>query len=298
MDNLLAVFVYFLCGGLARRLAIFPRESAQVLNLVVIFFSLPALILLKVPSLSFDPSLLIPTITPWLMLCLAAACVLLAAKALHFNRETTCVLLLLVPLGNTSFLGIPMIQALLGEEGVPYALVYDQLGSFLALSTYGSMILAFAGSEGRPSTLMILRKIATFPPFIALVLAALLHGTELPSMFRNLLHGMAATLVPLVMLAVGFQLSFRMSREELKPLFLGLGIKMVLAPAIALLFFSLTGITNLAARVAILESGMPPMVSAGALAMAAGIAPRLTAALIGVGILVAFLTVPLLAQLL
>lgn len=71
-----------------------------------------------------------------------------------------------------------------------------------------------------------------------------------------------------------------------------------MAPLLALLFCRVFGLNNLPSRVAILESGMPPMVSAGALAIMAGLSPELTAAMVGLGILLSFLTLPLLFQLL
>jgi len=43
---------------------------------------------------------------------------------------------------------------------------------------------------------------------------------------------------------------------------------------------------------------MPPMVTAGALALLAGLAPELTAALVGLGLMVSFLTLPILFQIL
>jgi len=113
-----------------------------------------------------------------------------------------------------------------------------------------------------------------------------------------LLNALAGTLVPVVMVAVGFQLTLRLSPETLKPLGAGLSIKLVVAPLIALLFCRILGFDTLAARVAVFEAGMPPMVSAGALAIMAGLSPKLTAALIGLGIILSFLTLPLLFRLL
>jgi hypothetical protein len=55
---------------------------------------------------------------------------------------------------------------------------------------------------------------------------------------------------------------------------------------------------GLAAKISVFEAGMPPMVTAGALALIAGLAPELTAALVGLGLMVSFLTLPLLFQIL
>jgi predicted permease len=246
---------------------------------------------------------MVPVTMPWAMLVLSAAILLLLARLRHWSREITGALLLLVPLGNTSFLGIPMVQALLGEPGIPYAVLYDQLGSFLALATYGTVVLALYGggeNQNKPQARAIIKKVATFPPFLALLLALALHGLSLPAPVTTLFTSLAATLVPLVMIAVGWQLTLRLRPELLQPLAIGLSIKLVAAPLLAIVGCQLFGIdvSSLAVRVAILEAGMPPMVSAGALAIMANLAPELTAAMVGVGILLSFVSLPLIVQLL
>jgi len=45
---------------------------------------------------------------------------------------------------------------------------------------------------------------------------------------------------------------------------------------------------NMAAKVSILESGMAPMITAGAIASMAGLAPRLSSAIVGYGIVFSF----------
>ena len=47
------------------------------------------------------------------------------------------------------------------------------------------------------------------------------------------------------------------------------------------------------ARVTVLEAAMPSMVTAGALAIAHGLAPRLAAAMVGYGLLLSLATLPL-----
>ena len=50
------------------------------------------------------------------------------------------------------------------------------------------------------------------------------------------------------------------------------------------------------ARATVLEAAMPPMVTAGALAIAQQLAPRLAAAMVGYSLLLSLLTLPLRAQ--
>ena len=276
-----------------------PTATGSLLNAVVIHVSLPALILLNLPKLTISGAALVPVVMPWLMLGLSAWAVAAIARARRWDRATTGCLLLLVPLGNTSFVGIPMVKALLGEWAVPFALLYDQLGSFPALAIYGSLIASTYGSgEARPTVSAVARSVVVFPPFLAFVAALALRSWEYPEAVVAGLSVLAATLVPLVMIAVGFQMELRMGKEEAGRLGVGLAIKMVAAPLAALAICRAAGFSGPAAEVAVFDAGMPPMVSAGALAIAAGLAPSLAAALVGFGIIASFITLPLLRALL
>lgn len=298
MENFIITITYLVLGMILKRIPKFPGDTATSLNMFIIYVSLPALVMLKIPEMTISMDALVPVFMPWLMLGVSAVLVLLLAKALSWGREITGCMLLMVPLGNTSFLGIPMIKAFFGSQAIPYAVIYDQLGSFLALATYGSIVLALYGrAEARQSARDIVIKIVTFPPFIALVAAVSLRPFEYPEVLVTILNALSATLVPVVMIAVGFQLTVRLSPETFKPMAAGLGIKLMAAPLVALALCLALGLESEAARVSIMEAGMPPMVSAGALAIMAGLAPELTAALVGAGIILSFLSLPLLSEL-
>ncbi len=56
------------------------------------------------------------------------------------------------------------------------------------------------------------------------------------------------------------------------------------------------GLSGDVARTVVLEAAMPSMVTAGALTIAHALAPRLAAALVGYGLLLGLLTLPLWAR--
>lgn len=56
------------------------------------------------------------------------------------------------------------------------------------------------------------------------------------------MENLAATLVPLIMFAVGFQLKFSLSGERLYPLLSGLAIKLLLMPLLVLTGTMLLGL--------------------------------------------------------
>ena len=293
MDNFFLILAYLAIGALLRRVPAMPENSGIALNMYVLYVALPALILKNVPQLQFSAELLIPAITPWLLLLAVVATVLLLSRWFNWSREVTGALLIVLPLGNTSFLGFPMTEALFGSAAMPYAVVYDQLGSFIALASYVTIIAAlYSPNAAKPTVKGMLVKIITFPSFIALALGLLLRGSEYPPFAQQLINSLAATLVPVVMVAVGFALTIRFSKQELSPLISALGIKLLLMPALAAaLWFSL-GQSGMAVDVSIFQAAMPPMISAGAIAIMAGLAPRLVSGIIGLGILLGLLTLP------
>jgi predicted permease len=295
LSALLLVSLMFAAGGVLTRLGVFNDAGADVINRFVVYVSLPALVLHLVPKLHWQPELMLLMLVPWATLLVAAGVVLVLARALSWPRKVIGALLLCAPLGNTSFLGAPLIAALRGDQAVQYAILYDQLGSFLALSTYGLFVLAHFSGDKNPSLLSIAKRVAAFPPFIALMLA--LSLPPLPAALDAVLTRIGDTLSPLAMFAVGMRLRLRLPAER-SALIYGLAVKMLLVPACAFLIVYAASEPGLHADVAILEAAMPPMLSAAALASMAGLAPELCAALAGYGIVVAFALVPLLAALL
>lgn len=296
MENFILIALAISIGYLFKQLRIFPEESADILNKFVIFISLPAMILLQIPKLSFSMEFVIPIIIAWSVMAITAVITLSVSKMFYFTKQTTGALMLVAVLTNSSFLGIPLITAYLGAESLPFILVYDQMGSFLALSTYGIFVAAYYSDHSEMNFRIMAIKVLTFPPFISLVVALFFVNISFPDMISNVLSILANTIVPLALVAVGLQLQFKLPGHEIQPFGIALFIKLIISPMIALAIVSMAGWTNLAASVSIMEAGMAPMITAGAMASLSGLAPRLSSAIVGYGILLSFLTTAVLFQ--
>ncbi len=293
MEQILPFLLFLGAGLLLKRLPVFPADTDRSLNLYVIYIALPALILLQVPSLKFSSQMLVTVIMPWATVLVSGLLTLLLCKLMRWSREITGALLLVVPLGNTSFLGIPMVEQFFGSHAVSYAILYDQFGSFLALSSYGTLILAIYGKGDRSGPVQILIKVITFPPFIALLAALFLPMDSLLQTLKPMLTMAAGSLVPVVLVAIGFQMRLLLPANELGPFALGLLIRLLITPVLFILACKFLGLSGEAVQVSLFETAMPPMVTAGALASIAGLKPGLTSAMVGFGILFSFLTLPL-----
>jgi malate permease and related proteins len=293
MAAYLTILLLIAAGYLLARGKVFPEQTPAVLNKLVISLCLPALILVHLPTLEPSWNLLPLVLIPWLLLALTIAVILPLSKWLALPREVTATLLVLIPLGNTSFLGFPLIEALLGPEYIRLAVVYDQFGSFLIVCTHVLFVVAWYGDGDNPSLSSMGRQIITFPPFIALILALALGNAWFPEWLMSLTERFADMLLPLVTLAVGMSLKLRLVPEYRLGLLIGLLGKLLLLPAVALLLAWLMSAQADVAVVAVLEAAMPPMITAAALLAAARLAQPLGSALVAWGVLISALTVPL-----
>lgn len=279
-------------GMLFARLRALPDTSAEVLNRVVLYVCLPAAVLTYVPRPHLDASLIGLMATPWLLMLASWVLVSLATRLCGFARDVHAVLLICVTLANSSFIGYPMVRALLGDAALPYAVVYDQFGTFLLLSTFGLYVIARYSGDTPPTAAQVLARIARFPPLWALLFALLLMPEQPPAWIGNGLRQLADAMLPLVMLAVGLSIRLRLSREELTPLGIGLVLKLLVMPALAVPISWLLGLQGQMLQVNVLESAMPTMITAAALAISHRLAPQLAAAMVGYGILLSLLTLP------
>jgi predicted permease len=288
MENFALIFVALFIGYIINFKSVFPKDTPLILNQFILYISLPAMTLLQIPRLTFSFEALIPIVIAWIVMGISALTIFFLSKAFRFSREVTGSLMLVGVLGNTSFVGIPIIQAYLGDVSLPYVLMYDQLGSFIMLSVYGTFISVYYSQEQNVDVKAIAIKIFTFPTFIVLLVSLFFIGTTFHPVVINVLSSLASTIVPLALVAVGLQLRFKLPKDDIKPFFTALAVQLFLAPLVALGVCFIFSWHNLAEMVSIMEAAMGPMITAGAVASMSGLAPRLSSAIVGYGTILSF----------
>lgn len=290
LDSFLLIGLMIAAGVFCARLRLLPENSAEVLNQFALNVCLPAAVLRFASQLQFDAALLGLMLVPWALLALSIGLVFIAGKLMALRDDEKAVLLLCIPLGNTSFLGYPLTEAFLGTAALPYAVAYDQFGSFLILSSWGLWVLARYGGDRPPTLGDIGRRVLRFPPFIALIVALTVMPSEPPEAVERLLARLSDALLPVVTLAIGLQLRFRVPQRERGLLTFGLTAKLLVLPAAAWLLTGLIGMESLMRQATVLESAMAPMITASALAISHRLAPGLAAAMVGFGIPISLAT--------
>lgn len=292
MNNYVLLGACLLLGFFLRRSGRLPDNAAASLNGFVVHISLPALTLTYVHGLKLDTSLILPALMAWVMFGVGCGFFWLAARALGFSRATTGGLMLTGGLANTSFIGLPMIDTFYGPQFLGLGILIDQLGSYFVLSTLGILVASlYSGHSTNAKT--VIRKIVLFVPFQAFVLALLLMPFEYPIWLDELLKRLGATLVPIALVSVGYQLQLSQVRGKAYALTVGLVFKLAVAPALILLLFAgVLGAEGPVLSVTVFEAAMGPMIGASIVAIDHELDPPLLTLMVGVGIPLSFLTLP------
>lgn len=287
MSNLLIIVLSLIMGIALRRVKTVPENAFITLNQIILYVALPALIFRNIPGMEWNISLMALCLVPWFLFFLAWG----VFRKTTWPDEVKGALILTAGLGNTAFVGFPVIEALYGEEGLRYAIFLDQPGTFLIVSSLGLLVAnRYASGTLRKRDLAL--RIFLFPPFlsflIALVLAA--AGWKATGTGEMILDRLAGMLTPLALISVGLQLRLGDIRTEGKYLYTGLVFKLFISPLVILGAMKALGLTGTFGRVAVMEAAMAPMVTSTIVAQAHGLRPKLAALMLGIGVPLSFVT--------
>ncbi|MBM9499905.1 AEC family transporter [Leptospira sp. 201903071] len=298
MEHLILIPVCLFAGWLLRRGKILPENSAQVLGSFIIYVSLPALVLANVPSMFLEFSFVYLALMPWLVFGISVVFFYFAGKFFHWTLQTRIAVTLCCGLGNTSFVGLPILRMFYGEEVTSAVLIADQFGTFLCLSIPGFILAVRYLPENEKKNdqglfKSILKKLFTFPPFLALLFSFFLRLFTIPEEIHSVFKTLGETLVPIALFTVGFQLRFPDSNsQEMESessfgtaLITGLIYKLLFAPILIFLCYFFLKVDPKHIRIAVLEAGMAPMITASIVALQMGYRPALSAAFPGIGLL-------------
>ena len=290
----LTLLIFLVIGFfLQKTLSIKTQKSLSLfLNRFIIYLSLPSLVLYYLKDITLSFAFYIPLFTAWGVFLVVALALFVLYKAFNLSKELTAALIMLLGFGNTSFLGIPFTKAFFNEEAVKFAIIYDQLGSFLILNLFGLLIISWAVNKKEPLFKKIF-KIITFPSFLALIFVFIFKEFNYPSFIKELTYFFATLLAPAALLFIGLSLKLYVIKEERLFLFLVLLFKLMVIPLIVFAIFKILNLNSLAAKVSIFESAMAPMITAAVVAIGSNLKPKFIATTLGYGIVISFFTLPI-----
>jgi len=211
----------------------------------------------------------------------------------HWGPPERSALLLASAWGNVTYLGIPVLSALVGSEQLFVAVLFDFAASTPLLWTLGVALALAETSESQSSPQRSWNRILLLPPLWAALVGLLWRISDAqldPSADQFLALG-AGTVIPLMMFVLGLSLRWEYLRrwKVLMPL---ATIKLAIAPMVALGVALALGIRGSTLQAVTLEAAMPTMMLVLVVAERFGLTTELVAAAIAVTTLASAVSLP------
>jgi predicted permease len=258
-SELIVLYLIAAVGYLAKRTGAFDRQADHTLTRLVLYITLPALILYSLNS-PFSFSLAKNLV---ILIFLSAYALGAATLKAHFYLKENAlpsprqgIQQGLIIFGNQGFLGFAVCQALFAKEGIMYAAIFNIL--YLTLIwTYGIYIIA------RNTTSFRWKMIVLNPGTVATLLGLLIFFLpwDLPNFFNKLLLSLGSPTPPLSMLLIGSFMADLATQKvweiaKDKHLWQAVFIKLVLLPLL-IIPFAFFGIDYKVLAIGVLLTAMP-----------------------------------------
>lgn len=283
-----------------------PQHIASLrvlLNRLTLWVTMPALVFQTVATSPLSPQLIqAPAISAASMACTGAIAWLLLARRYGRTPETGA-LVLAASAGSVSFMGIPLVRAVLGPEQAATAVYFALLNVPLALIA-GAVISCRIGATPEASRTapapparvarQALRQLLVLPATWALVAGLVLNGWALPGALTLALHTSAASLAPMTMFALGLGLQFQAPLARYRMVFPAAIIKLAVSPLVVLACGWVLGLSGTSLAAVSLQGAMPTQVLSVVVAERYRLDARLVGLTLAIDTALAFLLLPLL----
>lgn len=298
------IFAIIALGYLGRRRGIFNEDATGVLTGYVYYFSLPAMLFLKVSAVPladlFNGNVLIAYGGALLSICLI---IIVIGRRLRVEGKVLGMFILNSLFGNVGYMGVPFVTLAFGDQAaVGPTLALTIVVTVVVTITFGLVVMQSTEtggfSPGRVFKEILLKRFLKNPILLAISLAALcpVSAATFPEPLVRLLRLLADTAGPVALFALGIYLFRSPSAQRpdyprrWKQIALLTVIKLMLVPLVTLLWFEAYPAGRVAVGVTVLQSAMPVAVTNFVLAQQHGVDPDITAGTVVVTTVLSVLT--------
>jgi malate permease and related proteins len=207
------------------------------------------------------------------------------------DRPTQGSFLLATMVGNTGYLGYPVVLALVGTQYFGWAVFFDTLGSTLGAYGLGVVLAAYFGKE-KQSRGALLQALIRNPALWSFFWGLGLRPVHLPIAIESGLRGCAWAVIALSLILLGMRLSQLRSWKNMPQTAVSLSIKMLIVPLALGLCLPLIGITGAPQLVIVLQMAMPPAFATLVIAEAYDLDRDLTVTTLAIGSIALLILLP------
>lgn len=198
----LIMFILMLIGYICYHIGLIDSSGSKQLSNIVIYIANPAL-LIQAFSASLTASIWHNAgITAGIIIGIYVISIILIRIVLP---KTDAINQFAIIFGNLGFVGIPLAQAVLGQEGVFYMSIFVGISNFV-IWTYG---LSLVSNKSEKLSLSSVLKLLLNPCIVALFVGIIIAGLhiKLPAIISATITDLSNINLPLVMIALGCYLA-------------------------------------------------------------------------------------------
>jgi len=290
MINFVLIIVCVVAGMIFKSTKSIHPDAHKGINTWLLYIALPAVSFKYLPKVDWSWEMLFPILSTVLAAIGGWVFMLFYSRMKNYSGRSRSTMELASGYSNTSFIGFPLITAFYGEKYLSIAIICDQT-MFLMLSTMGIVAALKGGSKsGKVDPKFILKRLVTFPPFIGCVSALILSQFINLDFAEPMFDKLASTVAPLALFSVGLQLKFNGWRKLIPQISTSMLYKLILMPLMVLILAIVFGIKGDIAKISIFEAAMPTVITASIIAEQYRLNTKLINLIIGISILVGFVT--------
>lgn len=284
-NNLLPIILLGSAGfALGRVLHVDPRGLGRVVFYVFSPVLIFDLLIKNQLKLSEAAGVIAFTVT---IVLLVGLLTYLLGKILKVERTALISILITSMFANTGNYGLPLVSFAFGETALSYAGIYFVTTTLLFYSL-GVLLASLGHMNFRDAIFGLFRVPTLYAVLLALTVNALQF--ELPLAVQRAVDLASGGTIPLMLVLLGLQMTQVEFSKNLRALQLSVSMRLLIAPALALLIAAWFGIQAFARQGAVTQASMPSMVSATVLSAEYNLDSKLIAAVVFVSTVLSPLT--------
>lgn len=261
LEKVAVLFLLIVIGFIAGKLKLISEQGQKDITQLVLYVTMPATIF-SAMQLEMSQERLN---TAFLVLGVMVFCYIImfivgfiSSKRLPLTKGQKDIFQTALLLSNTSFMGYPIVQSLLGQEALFYAVVG---AGFIFETVSWSLGVYLISRNGSESAGFNWKKVVFSPGILSIVVGLIFFGFQwsVPEPINSVINMMSPATSPLAMIVIGLMLSRSNLKEAFqnKFIYLASALKLLVVPIIITLALKTFGISGPALVIPVIMISMP-----------------------------------------
>jgi predicted permease len=291
ITKIISFLILILLGFFLKKIKFLNENEGDILRKILFNVSLPSLVMYSILTSNFSGNFIKMFLIVPITMLIQFIIVFLLGSIYIKDRKELATLILICVMGNTAFLGYPLVELFFGLKNLPIGILYDQVHFYTFLIIVYPLISIISRNEK-----FSIKSSFITPPVIAFLISLILKNFNMSSFFIESLNILKQSVTPLVLIYLGINLDLNITKNDLKYLLPPIFLKLIILPFITLYISNLLKSEQIVKNVSILQSMMPTMMATIIFGSQIGLNKKNIAKAVGITTILSTLTITILSK--